>query len=398
MRPFFFSVAAIAALIVTAVSAQQPPAAPVVPPALTFVPIRPIEPPARPLPPESESGSVTRFSFIAYGDTRSAGNPPGTTNLTPGDGDVLHPIHSRIVDVMLANIRALAATPFPIRFVLQSGDAVLRGATGAQWNVSFTPIIERLTRAGGVPFFFSVGNHDVSGMPAGDPIRMMGLHNTLTAMSKLIPPEGSPRRLNGYPTYAFGYGNAFFIAFDSNIASDRLQLAWVTNQLEQLDRRRYRHVIVFFHHPPFSSGPHGGDHVEPPTEAIRSVYMPLFRTHHVRMIIAGHDHLYDHWVERYDDNGVAYRIDSLITGGGGAPSYRYTSEPDLQTYLTAGAAQSVRVEHLAKPNPVAADNPHHFVVVQVDGDRLSLAVVAIGDKPFTPYPGGAKITLTDRSS
>ena len=59
-------------------------------------------------------------------------------------------------------------------------------------------------------------------MPAGDPQRALGLHNTLTAMSKLIPPEGSPRRLSGYPTYAFGYGNAFFIALDSNIASDAI--------------------------------------------------------------------------------------------------------------------------------------------------------------------------------
>ena len=114
-------------------------------------------------------------------------------------------------------------------------------------------------------------------------------------MSKLIPPEGSPRRLSGYPTYAFGYGNAFFIAFDSNIASDPIQLAWVADQLEHLDRARYHHVIAFFHHPPFSSGPHGGasaapvpgtgqkapDRLEPQTVAIRTMYMPLFRKHHV---------------------------------------------------------------------------------------------------------------------
>jgi hypothetical protein len=42
-------------------------------------------------------------------------------------------------------------------------------------------------------------------------------------MAKLIPTEGSPRRLNGYPTYAVGYGNSFFIALDSNIADDALQ-------------------------------------------------------------------------------------------------------------------------------------------------------------------------------
>jgi hypothetical protein len=146
----FGSLVGVAALIVSAASGQQQAAAPSVPPALTFVPIRPIEPPARPLPRESESTNVTRFSFIAYGDTRSAGPMPGAETQAPGDGDVVHPIHSRIVDAMIARIRALANTPFPVRFVIHSGDAVLRGANAAQWNVSFTPIVDRLMRDGGV--------------------------------------------------------------------------------------------------------------------------------------------------------------------------------------------------------------------------------------------------------
>ena len=335
---------------------QQAVQPPVVPP--VWVAVRPIAPPATPLPTEAASAAVTKFSFFAYGDTRSSGVPD-----VPGDGDVIHPEHTRIVDRMIARAHELSSTPFPARFVLQSGDAVLRGQTAAMWNVSFSPIIERLTRGANIPYFFSVGNHDVTSMPPGDPQRALGLHNTLTAMSNLMPPEGSPRRLSGYPTYAFGYGNAFFIAFDSNIASDPVQLGWVTDQLEHLDRARYRHVIAFCHHPPFSSGPHGGasgtpmpgtgqkapDRLEPQTVAIRSMYVPLFRKHHVAMIVAGHDHLYDHFVEHFVDNGVTYRMDSVVTGGGGAPIYPYVGEPDLQAYVTANAAQGVRVDHLVKP-------------------------------------------------
>src|SRR5262249_33188701 len=155
------------------------------------------------------------FAFIAYGDTRS-----GSEAGVPGDGEILHPQHSALVEAMLARIRDAAATDFPIKFVLQSGDAVLRGQNGAVWNGSFSAIIERLTRVGNVPYFFSVGNHDVTSMPIGDPGRALGLHNTLSAMSALLPPEGAPRRLNGYPTYAFGYGRVFVIAFDSNIVTD----------------------------------------------------------------------------------------------------------------------------------------------------------------------------------
>ena len=381
------------------VTAAQQPAPPT-----AWVAVKAIEPPTTPLPTEAASAGVTRFSFLAYGDTRTAGG-------TPNDLDAPNPEHTLVMDGMLAKIRSLAPTPFPVRFVLQSGDGVLRGVEGARWNNGFTPVIERLTKGANIPYFFSPGNHDVTSGPPGDPQRSIGLHNTLSAISRLIPPEGSPRRLNGYPTYAFGYGNAFFIALDSDIAQDTTQASWVANQLEHLDRARYVHVIAFFHHPPYSSGPHSGasadpvpgtgvkapDRVEASSASIRTLYMPMFRKHHVRMIVAGHEHLFDHFVERYDDQGATYRLDTIVTGGGGAPTYTYNGEPDLRAYQAAGGTANVRVEHLMKPGPTIADNPHHFVVIQVDGDKLSLEVIAAGGAPYTPYPGGiSKLSLDDK--
>ena len=383
------------------VAAQQPvpppgpvPAQPAQPPAPAplpaLVPVKAIRPPSKRLPSERESAGVTRFSFIAYGDTRSGAVPD-----VPGDGQIIHPQHLQLADLMIAKAKELAATPFPIRFAVQSGDAVLRGVNGTMWNVSFSPIIEKLTRAN-LSYFFSVGNHDVTGMPIGDRTRAQGLHNVLAAMSRLIPPEGSPRRLSGYPTYAFGYGNTFFVMLDSNIAADTLQRAWVTDQLDKLDRRRYTHIVCVFHHPPFSSGPHGGDIVEPATRSIRSDYMPLFRKHHVDLLITGHDHLLDHFVEHYSDpDGTVHRLDSIVTGGGGAPLYTYDSEPDLITYLTAGAAEKIRVDHIMKPGPTQGDNPHHFLVIRVDGSKLSLEVVALGPKPLAPYGGAARLDLVN---
>jgi hypothetical protein len=157
-------------------------------------------------------------------------------------------------------------------------------------------------------------------------------------------------------------------------------------------------VIAVFHHPVFSSGPHGGPAIEPQTLAMRNLYEPLFRRHRVRMTITGHDHLLDHWVQRYDANGATYRMDDVVTGGGGAPIYTYKAEPDLQAYLAAGAASSVRVEHLIKPGPAIEHNPHHFVVIQVDGDRLSLEVVGIAGTTLAPYAGQSHILLSDRVS
>ena len=114
------------------------------------------------------------------------------------------------------------------------------------------------------------------------------------------------------------------------------------------------------------------------------------------MLIAGHDHLLDHWVEHYTDpsDGKTYRMDAVVTGGGGAPQYSYSSEPDLASYAAANAAQKVRVDHLTHPGP-APENLHHFLVVQVDGSHLSIEVVALGGAPYTPYAGKTRISLDD---
>src|SRR5438067_2423955 len=168
------------------------------------VQVRAIEPPAHPLPAEFESARVRKFSFFAYGDTRSAGAP--SANEPPLDGHVLQAAHGAVVDAMLVTARRLASTDFPVRFVVSSGDAVLYGPNGAMWNTSYVPVVDRLTIQGGLPFFFAPGNHDMTARPPGDPEREHGLRNTLAAMARVMPDDSS-RRLAGYATYAFGYGN-----------------------------------------------------------------------------------------------------------------------------------------------------------------------------------------------
>ncbi len=345
-----------------------------------------IMPPRSPLPPEAESADVSSFSFIVYGDTRGR-----------RDGEDPQYEHSLIVESMLRTIASLEAGPDPVRFILQSGDAVVNGRNPAQWNVSFVGLINRLTREGGVPFFLAPGNHDITA--AADleaPGRLQGLQNYLSAVSMLIPPDGAMRRLDGYPTYAFGYANTFVLALDSNIAEDSTQFAWAADQLEGLDRERYVHVVALFHHPVYSSGPHGGSLVERPTAVLRTRWMPLFRKHGVDMVFTGHDHVFEHWIERYKDGtGQWRRIDQIVSGGGGAPLYPYQGEPDLRAYVDEAAPDSVRVTHLVRPGPKRGDNPYHYVVVHVDGPDVWLDVVGVdwGWK-FRPYRS-ARTSLSD---
>ncbi len=358
---------AMLSLAAAGLGGAQTPAADSVPPSL---------PPRAPLPAEAATGNITKFSFISYGDTRGR-----------HDGVELQAEHELVIEAMLRTIKAAAATDDPIRFVLRSGDAVQDGSVAKQLAVSYVPLINRLTQEGGVPYPLAVGNHDVgNSVDLSNPKRVAGLRNYFAANARLIPPEGSPRRLGGYPTYAFGFGNTFFIALDSDIPDDSVQIAWLQSQLASLDRKRYVNVAVFFHHPPFSSGPHGGAKVERQAATIRAKWMPLFRQYHVRLLLTGHEHLFEHWAERYTDASGPHRIDEIVSGGGGAPLYAYTGEPDLSDYTKAAAVDHVAVQHVARPSNDPGGNPFHFVIVHVDGTNLSVEVIAADwGKGFMPY-------------
>ena len=345
-------------------------------------PVTAIAAPRTPLPTEEASADITRFSFIVYGDTRNS-----------HDGIALQEAHGWVVESALNTIAASANGPDPVRFVLQSGDAVVNGQDANQLNVSFVPLINRITTEAGIPYFFTAGNHDVTGaQDLKNPRRVLGLGNLLAANRNLLPPEGSARRLAGYPTYAFGYGNTFVLAFDSDIAADTTQFNWVRSQLEGLDAKRYVNLVVFCHHPVFSSGPHGGPNVEASTRTIRELYMPLFRRHHVKLLFVGHDHLFEHWVERYDDASGSHRFDEIVSAGGGAPLYTYSDEPDLGAYTAAGAAEHLRVEHLIKPAADTTGNPHHYLVVHVALDTVRVEAIGVGwGRAFAPYPKGGLV-------
>jgi len=348
--------------------------------------VRAIAAAKRPLPPEEMSAGVTRFSYIVYGDTRGR-----------RDGVELQYEHSLVADSIVSTIKRLDTTEYPVRFVMQTGDAVVNGGDARQWNSSFVDVINRITTDGGVPYFLAPGNHDVTAAEnleaAG---RQQGLRNYLEVMAQLIPLDNAHRRLAKYPTYAFGYGNTFFVAIDSNIANDVTQYDWVKSQLQGLNRNRYVSVVAMFHHPIFSSGPHGASKLEPPSAAMRARYMPLFRTHHVKVLFTGHDHLFEHWTEHYTDGTGRHRMDLITTAGGGAAIYTYQGEPDLTDYLRSNAAAKVQVEHLVKPGIQPGDNPYHFVLVRVDGDRMDMDVIGVDwGTSFQPYRSN-KVELRDR--
>ena len=192
------------------------------------------------------------------------------------------------MESMLATAKSWPTRLTPCGSCYQSGDGVLNGRAGS-WNVAIRRSSIQLSSAG-IPYFLSVGNHDVAGAEdLDDPGRIEGLCHYLPRQLTADSPEGSPHRLVGYPTYAFGFGNSYFIAFDSNIPEDTIQAAWV----EPSSRRSIAanvNVVVFFHLRLFHRDRMADRWSSVRRLAIRKRYMPMFRKYHVKLLLTGHEH------------------------------------------------------------------------------------------------------------
>jgi 3',5'-cyclic AMP phosphodiesterase CpdA len=199
----------------------------------------------------------TAFRFAVLGDTRSD-----------------HVAHQSVAD----RIAILAPD-----FYLHTGDLVANGARADQWDTFFEVEKEPLAN---IPFSPILGNHEVN-------------HQNYFDLFYLPHNER---------WYSFDYGNAHFVGLevDGYASYDPAseQYHWLKNDLEGTDRLW---KFVFFHIPPYSSGPHGSD------ARVRDALAPLFEWYGVDIVFNGHDHDY----ERSVVNGVTY----IVSGGGGAPLY-----------------------------------------------------------------------------
>jgi HEAT repeat protein/3',5'-cyclic AMP phosphodiesterase CpdA len=248
---------------------------------------------------EAEAGPFTfstagdgAFSFAVFGDSRTSAEQS-------------------------AGVGRQMASHNP-RFLLHSGDLVSNGTVYEQWEEQFfTPLKEVINR---IPIFPVLGNHE----------------------------QNSEHFYNFFPSgswYAFDYGNALFIALNTNAASGGFepgseQYAWLERTLSE-SSALWR--IVWFHHPPYSSGNHGC------SMAQQEAFAPLFEQYQVDVVFNGHDHIYERSFpmrarRRDDESGVIY----VVTGGGGAPLY----------HVDAGEWTAF------------ATSTHHCCIVSLDGPHL----------------------------
>ncbi|HMA38345.1 MAG TPA: metallophosphoesterase, partial [Chloroflexia bacterium] len=256
-------------------------------------------------------GAATPFRFLVWGDS-GCGCPP-----------------------QLAVAAQMAQTHPDL--LLHTGDMIYENGEAALYDPRFfSPYSPTLATA---PIYPAVGNHDDL-TNQGDPW-----------LQTFFLPGDPGTHTTRY--YAFNYGNAHFIALDSEEAFDptSAQYSWLLADLASPAAQTATWRFAFFHQPPYSSGyGHGSSYM------LRETWSPLFERYGVDVVFSGHEHNYERTTPRRDYTAVGgtHPVVYIVTGGGGQQLYN-VGHQSWTAY---------------------ADMIYHFVQVQVDGPRLTLEAIS----------------------
>jgi hypothetical protein len=167
-------------------------------------------------------------------------------------------------------------------FVLQTGDNNDASGSATNWEEYYNVAKDLFAN---IPVFAAQGNHDTGSN--------YSVYN--------IAPQSS----SGSDTYyAFVYGNAGFVALNTNSLSSA-QTSWASGALSTL---KGGPVFAYHHHPLYSCGSHGS------STSLQGTLQSMFETNTLTTDFTGHDHDLIFWSAV---NNVRY----VVSGGGGTSLY-----------------------------------------------------------------------------
>ncbi|HEY5924976.1 MAG TPA: metallophosphoesterase [Kofleriaceae bacterium] len=257
-------------------------------------------------------------------------SPPLVFHTAPKPGEVVrigvygdvrggHDTHRRLVEQMLGEGLDLVAV---------TGDMVMRGSDEGDWQKFFAVTRELLASVRYLP---AIGNHDL-GWSQTDP-------------DVFALPSGPAGRPDHVYWYSLDVADVHLTFLDSNAYERTEQEAWLEADLAAARARGVRAIIVLTHDGPYSRGIHRGNRLA------RDRYVPILAKHHVDLVIAGHDHLY----QRGETGGIRY----IVSGGGGAGLYQPTCGVGRKPKCDEDGMQKLLVEH-------------HYIVLAIDKESLEM--------------------------
>jgi hypothetical protein len=230
-------------------------------------------------------------------------------------GDVRggHDTHRRIVDAMLAE---------GLDMVAVTGDMVLRGSDEADWQKFFAVTRDLLAQVRYLP---AVGNHDLGWR-----------HDEYPVFGLPPGPTGRPEHASWY---SIDIADIHLVFLDSNNYERVEQEQWLDADLAAARAKGMRAIVALTHDGPYSRGLHRGNPIA------RERYVPILARHHVDLLFAGHDHIY----QRGEAGGIRY----VVSGGGGAGLYQPTCGVKGKPKCMEDGMKKLAIEH-------------HYVVLAID--------------------------------
>ncbi|HEX5000455.1 MAG TPA: metallophosphoesterase [Terriglobia bacterium] len=209
---------------------------------------------------------------------------------------------------------------FPFEFVLMLGDNMYGGQDAKDFVSKFERPYKDILSSG-VPFYASLGNHDLP--------------------NREIVYKGYSMNGRRYYSFTPAPGVRFFV-LDSNYM-DKRQLDWLTDELKKAGPDEWK--ICYFHHPLYSSGEKHGSSL-----GLRQVLEPLFVEHGVDVVLSGHDHIYE----------------------------RIKPQKGIQ-YFVVGSSGKLRKGNIDTKTGITArgfDTDNAFMVVEISGDRMTFRAIS----------------------
>lgn len=236
---------------------------------------------------------------------------------------------------------------YELDFTMHAGDVVDETEQGVDPYLSYaekfyTPFEPLLTR---MPVYTIPGNHDYDA-----DIRYQGEPFFYHAFPPFENVEGDSPAEGKRQSYAFTQEGLQFVLLDSQVLfgvpGRQAQRAWLEARLAD---PTFRATIPVFHVSPYSSSTvHPNDGMP-----VQAAWVPRFEVARVPLALSGHFHHY----ERILKNGITY----IVAGGGSSTLY----------------SLGERV-----PGSQFAARRTHFVLVELQGDRLTLTALGLDGEAF----------------
>lgn len=244
-----------------------------------------------------------------------------------------------------------------------------------------------------LPFYPIPGNHDYGSVNSmAPPYQHSGPYFDMVEVFKNAEMGGVPSTMEAY--YSYDYGNAHFIALNSEMYSVFLLWGlnpeaikfknWLTNDL-QSSTKKFK--IAYWHQPPYSKGSHDSDDFwEVFMASMREKVVPILEANGVDLVLCGHSHVYERSYlinKHYGKSTTFDRTTMLVDSTSGNPDsnrtyikYNYGANKNKGTvYGVVGNSGKSESEN-GKMHPVmykkfAASSGVGSMILDVKGSELT---------------------------